>query len=90
MKKYENKVDFVFFSPHYFQLELYKGKNQSTNKYETYEAWLENYWRKTVQMCFNCLKSKGKFVYIIGDYKANKTTYHLVNDLRNIVESEKF
>ena len=41
-------------------------------------------------MCYNCLKNKGKFVYIIGNYKSQKTTYDLVNDLKDIVESENF
>ena len=90
MKKYSNKIDFAFFSPPYYELELYRGTNQSTNKYQTYDKWLENYWRKTVKMCYKCLRTKGKFIYIIGDYKYKKITYNLVIDLKNIVESEKF
>ena len=40
----------------YFQLELYKGKNQSTNRYKDYNIWLEKYWRDTVKLCHHTIK----------------------------------
>ena len=42
--KYKNYFDVVFFSPPYYRLELYEGKSQSTEKYKTYEEWLDKYW----------------------------------------------
>ena len=37
--KYREHFDVVFFSPPYYRLELYEGKNQSTSKYKTYDDW---------------------------------------------------
>jgi hypothetical protein len=61
----------VFFSPPYYRLELYAGKNQSTEKYKSYEEWLEKYWMKTIEMCFYVLKPGGKLCYILSNYNSN-------------------
>lgn len=89
MTKYRNYFDFVFFSPPYFQLELYKGKNQSTERYKTYEEWLEKYWRQTVKLCKHSLKSNKLMMYIISGYTDN-TYINLEKDMNAITKEEGF
>lgn len=89
MIKYRNYFDFVFFSPPYFQLELYKGKNQSTERYKTYEEWLEKYWRQTVKLCKHSLKSNKLMMYIISGYTDN-TYINLEKDMNGITKEEGF
>lgn len=66
MTRYKNHFDIVFFSPPYYELELYPGKNQSTNVYKTYNEWLEGYWKRTLQLCFHVLQKGGKLCYILS------------------------
>jgi len=78
MKTYTKYFDTIFFSPPYFTLEQYSGANQSVNRYKTYEAWLDKYWSKTVELCSKLLAKGGKMCYIIGDYGSPK--YSLIDD----------
>jgi tRNA1(Val) A37 N6-methylase TrmN6 len=84
--KYKNYFDAVFFSPPYFQLELYPGKNQSTVQYKTYEEWLDKYWLKTIQLCYYVLKPGGKMSYILSGYGSHNTkgAYDLLADMNAI------
>ena len=68
MQRYRSHFDTVFFSPPYYQLELYPGKMQSTETYKTYEEWLEGYWHPTIELCYRVLKRGGKMCYILSDY----------------------
>jgi len=87
--KYKNYFDAVFFSPPYYELELYPGKNQSTTQYKTYEEWLEKYWVKTIQLCHNVLKSGGKMCYILSGYGSHNTkgAYDLLKDMNAISQN---
>ena len=84
--KYKGYFDVVFFSPPYYRLEMYAGKNQSTEKYKTYSAWLENYWRKTVELSFFVLRPGGKMCYILSGYgsKNTKGSFDLLGDMNKI------
>ncbi len=56
--EYENKVDFIFTSPPYFNLEIYSDEpEQCMNKYKDYDDWLNNYARKTMENCYKYLKN---------------------------------
>ena len=66
MTRYQNYFDVIFFSPPYYELELYPGKEQSTNVYKTYDEWLEGYWNQTLQLCHHVLQSNGKMCYILS------------------------
>jgi hypothetical protein len=90
MKKYKNYFDFIFFSPPYFQLELYKGKNQSTNRYKDYDTWLEKYWRDTVKLCYHTIKKDKLLIYIISGYNDKKNYINLEKDMNNILIEEGF
>jgi|UniRef100_A0A6C0IJ09 hypothetical protein len=86
MKKYTNHFDVVFFSPPYYKLELYEGKNQSTNKYNTYQEWLDKYWEATIQLCKQVLSNNGKLCYILSGYGSSNTReqYDLIKDMNSI------
>lgn len=88
VKKYREHFDVVFFSPPYYRLELYEGKNQSTSKYKTYEDWLQNYWEKTIQLCEYVLQPGGRLCYIVSGYGSDKTTNNLslVEDMNRITK----
>lgn len=83
--KYKNYFDLVYFSPPYFKLELYNSDNQSTDKYASYDEWLEKYWRKTIELCYFVLEKKGKICYILSGYGSDNTEkYNLLEDMNKI------
>jgi hypothetical protein len=86
INKYHNHFDVVFFSPPYYQLEKYPGKNQSIVKYKTYEEWLEKYWEATIRLCHQVLQKGGKLCYILSGYGSENTKeqYDLVTDMNKI------
>jgi len=86
MAKYRGFFDLVFFSPPYYKLELYPGKQQSTTNYSTYSEWLAEYWTKTIQLCYQLLEPSGKLCYIISDYGSEGMgeSYSLIRDMNSI------
>jgi hypothetical protein len=86
--KYREHFDLVFFSPPYYRLELYKGQLQSTEKYKTYEEWLEKYWLKTMELCHHVLQKGGKMCYILSGYGSSNTgkEYDLISDMNTIAK----
>jgi hypothetical protein len=85
---YSNHFDVVFFSPPYYRLELYEGKNQSTTRYKTYEEWLSKYWENTVKLCYKVLNKGGKMCYIVSGYGSDTVNeqYDLVKDMNEITK----
>lgn len=85
-KKYREHFDVVFFSPPYYKLELYAGKNQSTAQYKTYEEWLTKYWEETIRLCDYVLEPTGKMCYILSGYGSENTgdQYDLLGDMNKI------
>jgi len=90
MNKYKDYFDFIFFSPPYFQLELYKGSKQSTARYKTYDEWLEGYWRNTIKLCFHSLRKGRLMFYIISGYNMRGKYINLEKDMNYITTSEGF
>lgn len=86
MKKYREHFDVVFFSPPYYKLEMYEGEMQSTNRYNTYEEWLANYWETTIKLCHHVLEKGGKMCYILSGYGSqnSKEKYDLISDMNAI------
>ncbi len=83
----DTNYDTVFFCPPYYDLELYGGSDlQSTTLYQTYEDWLNVYWRKTVNECDSVLNSGGLFCFVMGlECRKHKIGF----DMKTIAE-EKF
>jgi hypothetical protein len=88
LTKYKSHFDVVFFSPPYYELELYPGKDQSTAQYTTYEQWLDQYWRQTIGLCYHVLKPGGTLCYILSGYGKNNE-YDLLKDMNDIAK-ERF
>jgi hypothetical protein len=87
LTKYKEHFDVVFFSPPYYRLELYKGDNQSTNMYDTYEEWLANYWEETIKLCNHVLQKNGKMCYILSGYGSENTeSFNLLEDMNKITK----
>jgi hypothetical protein len=84
--RYAAYFDLVFFSPPYFQLEMYKGGQQSTDRYTTYEEWLNGYWKKTIELCSRVLKqsSRSRLCYILSDYGSGDHLIRLTEDMNAI------
>ena len=91
LNKYKTHFDVVFFSPPYFNLELYEGSQQSTSKYHNYEVWLEKYWRATIKLCHHVLQKNGRLCYILSGYGSDNVNekYDLLKDM-NAITSEYF
>ncbi len=85
ISNYKSHFDVVFFSPPYYRLEMYPGKEQSTTTYKTYEEWLVGYWENTIQLCFHVLIPGGKLCYILSGYGTNNE-YDLINDMNRITK----
>jgi hypothetical protein len=91
MRKYKQYFDVVFFSPPYYRLEIYPGKNQSTERYKTYEEWLQGYWENTVKLCWHILQPGGRLCYIISNYKeGGNQSLDLIRDMNGITSKIGF
>ena len=88
LKRYTNHFDVVFFSPPYYRLELYAGEQQSTTQYPSYEEWLNQYWKTTIEMCHTVLQKGGKLCYILSGYgsEKGKNEYDLLGDMNRITQ----
>tara|TARA_Y100000816_G_scaffold292317_1_gene286972 strand:- start:3854 stop:4960 length:1107 start_codon:yes stop_codon:yes gene_type:complete len=86
LRLYKSYFDTIFFSPPYYDLEKYEGKEQSINNYKTYEEWLEKYWHQTIKLCHHVMCKGGKICYIISNYKRGEQYMDLVSDLNKITK----
>ena len=85
VEKYKEYFDSVFFSPPYFDLEVYNGGEQSIESFPEYQAWLKGYWEETVKMCYETLQENGTFSFVIvPQYQSGKETIHIGKDLSDI------
>tara|TARA_Y100000389_G_C17458460_1_gene519819 strand:- start:2216 stop:3364 length:1149 start_codon:yes stop_codon:yes gene_type:complete len=86
LKNYKNYFDVIFFSPPYYEYELYEGSKQSTKKYKTYDEWLQKYWLPTIKLCRLLIKNNGRMCYIISKYKVNNKIIDLPKDMNKITK----
>jgi hypothetical protein len=85
LKKYREHFDTIFFSPPYYELELYPGNNQSTTRYQSYDEWLECYWFKTIQLCYYVLEKGGTLCYILSS-GGGKSQTNILEDMNKITK----
>lgn len=88
--EWENKMDFIFTSPPYFALELYKSENQSYKEGMTYQEWLEQWMRPTVKNMYKYLKKEGTFAINIKDVYYAKRWFPLEKDTVELIKEEGF
>jgi hypothetical protein len=88
LAKYRGHFDAVFFSPPYYELEMYPdtNKKQSTTTFATYEEWLEGYWEKTMQLCAEVLCAGGKMCYILSGYGSDSGGKSLLEDMNKVAK----
>jgi hypothetical protein len=86
MQTYREHFDTVFFSPPYYELELYPGKQQSTTVYKSYEDWLNGYWLGTLKVCHHVLKKGGSMCYILSE-GGGKDQTHILKDMNGITKT---
>lgn len=80
----ENKVDFIFTSPPYFNLELYNGSENLKDM--NYQDWLDNFIKPMLENCYKYIKDNK---YVAINIK-NSKDYLLYDDTRDIGEKIGF
>ena len=87
IETYKEYFDSVFFSPPYFDLEVYEGGEQSIESFPNYQDWLKGYWEETVKMCHSVLEKDGIFSFVIvPQYQSKKETIFIGKDLSTIAK----
>jgi hypothetical protein len=88
--RFKDRMNFVFSSPPYYNFERYSGeKSQCYNRFNSYEIWLEKYWRKTVKNIKRMMAKDGIFAVNIGN-GANDFMKKIDLDLNRIIVEEGF
>ena len=83
---YTSFFDVVICCPPYYKMEEYKGGEQSTETYKTYEEWLTGFWKETVRMIDIVLRKGGVFLLLCNDYQAlDGTKYPIIHDLNQCI-----
>lgn len=75
--------DMVLTSPPYFNLEVYTGGDQSTNKYKTWELWTENWLKPVILKGLALLKEGGVSCWSVKNFKTDKA-YPLADVVKEI------
>lgn len=88
--EWRGKMDFIFSSPPYFALEIYKSENQSYTEGMTYEDWISSWMKPTIKNIYKYLKDDGVFAINIKDIFYEKNWYSLENDTVDLIEKEGF
>jgi DNA-binding CsgD family transcriptional regulator len=74
---FEENFDLIFSSPPFFGLEIYGNEDtQSIEQYPKYNLWLENFWFKTLKICYDCLKLHGYLIFSLSNY----LKYNIIED----------
>jgi len=90
LAKFDNKISFVIACFPYFNMEDYIDGEQSIKTYPSYNDWLKNYIKPTMEMSALSLHSHGIFAFITNNYSLlnkEKTYFDLKNDMFEIASS---
>ena len=83
--------DMVFTSTPYYRKEHYSDDpEQSCNRYQSYDAWLDGFLRPFVEKSWRCLKEGGKFIVNIDDVRIGDDVYPLKDDFVRITGQNGF
>ena len=80
--EWKETIGVAFSSPPYFNLEDYKIGDQSYKEGVTYDSWLNNFLRPTIENIYKYLVQNGYFIINIKDQK----DFDLESDTVNIAE----
>jgi len=80
-----DKYDLVFTSPPFFNTEIYnEDKNQSSNKFDKYKKWLDEFLFKIVDESHRLLNDSGHLVLNVK----NLVYYKIADDLCNYCKKD--
>jgi hypothetical protein len=79
------KNDLMYTSPPYFNLELYDGSNQSTQRYAEYQIWLEKFLYRLIHQSIASVNVGGFIVIDIGKCRSINIPGDLYNYLSRCV-----
>ena len=92
--QYENYFDISFTSPPYFDTEKYSDSDtQSYKKFNTYDSWVDGFYRNTIYNSCNALKIDGTFAINIFEKVDNIKEYteEFLNDCGfYIIKEDKY
>ena len=88
--EWENKMNFIFSSPPYFALEIYKSENQSYKDGMSYQEWLDSWMVPTIVNIRKYLKNDGVFAINVKDVLYGKKWYPLESDTVELIERSGF
>lgn len=77
--------DMAITSPPYFDVEQYKGGEQSHIRYGNYNMWVDCFYKVLIEKTYAALKSNGVFVLNVGSKR-----YPLLTDGTRIAEAVGF
>jgi len=86
------KVDFAFTSPPYFKKEVYDGddEKQSSNRYQSYDAWRDNFLAVMIQKVRDVLLPDGTMAINIQDVRINNVVFPTTDDTVQVAQSNGF
>lgn len=82
-----NGIDVVLTSPPYFNLEVYaKDSNQSYNKFNSYDAWMNLWLKPLIENCLDRLNDTGISAWNVMNFKKND----IVKDVLDIHSNKDY
>ena len=84
----DHEYDLVFTSPPYFDKEKYdQSLNQSYIKYKKFDAWMNDFLFKAIELRTQNLRSGGHLVINISDIYTRKNLYKICDGMNNYIKS---
>lgn len=85
-----DKYDFIFTCPPYYDLEVYSNEENDLSNAKTYEDYLVML-GKVLFNCFNCLKENSFAIFVVGNFRNKKGELeHLNGDLIRLAKNNGF
>lgn len=82
-----DKFDFIFTSPPYFDVERYtRDDNQSWRRYKKFEAWLEDFLFKAIEIAWNHLEKDGHMIINISDVYCHHRINKICDPMNNFID----
>ena len=79
------KVDFVFTSPPYFDIERYSDEDtQSWKRYSEVALWVEGFLCKTLKKCWDALEEGGRICVNIADKKGSNICEPMIEYMKSL------
>jgi len=85
----DNSVDFIFFSPPYWDLEFYGNEPEQLGHNKTYEQFLINL-NNVIKECYRVLKKDKYCVINVNDFRKNNKFYAYHRDTLALAEQVSF